>query len=144
MTKGDELYKCVSELKTTLTNNLSENARLQQRAAEVMDEFKIKLSTYVAEVSAQNTVTNAKLQNIDEHLSRLNSKVASHERIINERAEVISDYRHFKEALSELPTKIRTLEDCALSNLSVKKFIVGVFAGGISIGGLVVAIIALL
>lgn len=107
-------------------------------------DLQIKTNDFFAKVYAQNDITNNKLQGILEHLDRLNSKVASHEKIINERAEAVSDLKHLQEIVAPMPEKIRSLEDCNLSNKTIKRFMGAMFSAGIALGGLIVSIVTII
>lgn len=101
-----------------------------------VNDLKIQVSTYRAEVTAQNTVTNAKLISIDEKLCKQNGRVGKLEdRIVPLENHLVNT--------EQLPEKIRRLEDEALSNRSVKKFMLLMFTSGVALGGLVVAVIKL-
>jgi len=99
-------------------------------------DLKIQVSAYRAEVTAQNTVTNAKLISIDEKLCKQNGRVGK----LEERMTPLENHVANTE---KLPDKIRQLEDEALSNRSVKKFMLLMFTSGCALGGLVVAAIKL-
>mgnify|MGYP000879971966 FL=1 len=99
-------------------------------------DLKISLGAYRAEVTAQNTVTNAKLISIEEKLCKQNGRVGKLE------DRVVPLENHLVNT-AELPEKIRRLEDEALSNRSVKKFMLLMFTSGCALGGLVVAVIKL-
>ncbi|HLO60964.1 MAG TPA: hypothetical protein VK179_19590 [Bacteroidales bacterium] len=75
-------------------------------------------------ITGQFNVIDCKLDLITQRLDRLNGKVAEHEKIINERSVVVSDYIcHAKEAV-ETEKRIRVLEDQQLSNRTMKRLIV--------------------
>ncbi len=99
-------------------------------------DLKISLGAYRAEVTAQNTVTNAKLLSIEEKLCKQNGRVGK----LEERMTPLENHVANTE---KLPDKIRQLEDEALSNRSVKKFMLLMFTSGCGLGGLVVAAIKL-
>ena len=99
-------------------------------------DLKISLGAYRAEVTAQNTVTNAKLLSIEEKICKQNGRVGKLE------DRVVPLENHLVNT-AELPEKIRRLEDEALSNRSVKKFMLLMFTSGCALGGLVVAVIKL-
>jgi len=99
-------------------------------------DLKISLGAYRAEVTAQNTVTNAKLLSIEEKICKQNGRVGKLE------DRVVPLENHLVNT-AELPEKIRQLEDEALSNRSVKKFMLLMFTSGCALGGLVVAVIKL-
>ncbi len=101
-----------------------------------INDLKIQVGTYRAEVTAQNTVTNAKLISIDEKLCKQNGRVGK----LEERMTPLENHVANTE---KLPDKIRQLEDEALSNRSVKKFMLLMFTSGVGLGGLVVAVIKL-
>lgn len=54
------------------------------------------LSAVQTNIDANAEVTNSQLQGVNDHLGRLNGKVAEHERIIGERQLVIDDFNNFK------------------------------------------------
>ena len=101
-----------------------------------LTDLKISLGAYRAEVTAQNTVTNAKLLSIEEKICKQNGRVGKLE------DRVVPLENHLVNT-AELPEKIRQLEDEALSNRSVKKFMLLMFTSGCALGGLVVAVIKL-
>lgn len=100
-------------------------------------DLKISLGAYRAEVTAQNTVTNAKLLSIEEKICKQNGRVGKLE------DRVVPLENHLVNT-AELPEKIRQLEDEALSNRSVKKFMLLMFTSGVALGGLVLTLIKLL
>ena len=100
-------------------------------------DLKISLGAYRAEVTAQNTVTNAKLLSIDEKLCKQNDRVGKLE-------DRVTPLENHVENTKELPTKIRQLEDTNLSNKAVKKFMAYMFASGMTLGGLIVAVLKLI
>jgi hypothetical protein len=115
-----------------------------EEICDKLSEIQVKFSTYHAEVNAQNTVTNAALIGINEHLKQLNSKVATHEKIINDNQIILHDYNSYKDNRKDLPERVRKLEDCNLSNASIKKAMAAMFGGGIALGGIAIAIIELI
>jgi hypothetical protein len=124
--KQDELYKNIVDIQSELL------------------AIKLQMSEFHAKTTAQNDVTNVILQGINDHLDKLNSKVASHEKIINDRAAIVIDYDHFKADLASIPDRVRVLEDKSLSSASIRKFVTAIFASGIALGGLIVGIIGLI
>lgn len=96
-----------------------------------LNEIKIKISTYNAEVNAQNTITNAKLISIDNSLIKLNSKIADHER----RIQPIENHTTCPHA-----DKIRILEDSKLEAKTIKRWLISTVA----ITGTVMGILAIL
>jgi len=106
--------------------------------------LQMQMNDFCTRFSTQNEITNLNLQSINDHLARLNSKVATHEKIIQERAEVVSDFKHFKESIEHVPERVRKLEDQALTTRSIWKFLAAIFAGGIALGGLVVGVVELM
>ena len=100
-------------------------------------DLKISLGAYRAEVTAQNTVTNAKLISIEEKICKQNGRVGKLE------DRVVPLENHLVNT-AELPEKIRRLEDENLSNRSVKKFMAYMFASGMTLGGLIVAVLKLI
>lgn len=109
-----------------------------------MVELQIKTNESISKLYAQNEIANNTLRGIEEHLAKLNSKVATHEKIINERAEAVSDLKHLQEIVAPMTDKIRSLEDCNLSNKAIKRFMGAMFSAGIALGGLVVSVIAII
>lgn len=101
-----------------------------------LTDLKISLGAYRAEVTAQNTVTNAKLLSIEEKICKQNGRVGKLE-------DRMTPLENHLVNTAELPDKIRQLEDEALSNRSVKKFMLLMFTSGCALGGLVVAVIKL-
>ena len=99
-------------------------------------DLKISLGAYRAEVTAQNTVTNTKLISIEEKICKQNGRVGK----LEDRVVPLENHLVNTE---KLPDKIRQLEDEALSNRSVKKFMLLMFTSGCALGGLVVAVIKL-
>lgn len=140
--------------------------------AEDKNEFKEYIHTmlagYQARVEAQNSITNNRLEAIDNHLLRQNGRVSKAEEAIalalQERAgnrQKQEDYfmqiDNLDERLTEVEKKenqhvitcpniekIRKLEDENLSNKSVKKFMGIMFTSGVALGGLIVAVIKLI
>ena len=109
-----------------------------------MVELQIKTNESISKLYAQNEVANNKLEGILEHLTKLNSKVATHEKIINERAEAVSDLKHLQSIVAPIPEQIRALEDCNLSNKSIKRFMGTMFSAGIALGGLIVSVVTII
>ena len=101
-----------------------------------LTDLKITIQGYSARVDAQNTITNNRLQTIDDKLCKQNGRVGKLE------DRVVPLENHLVNT-AELPEKIRQLEDEALSNRSVKKFMLLMFTSGCALGGLVVAVIKL-
>lgn len=101
-----------------------------------LTDLKITIQGYSARVDAQNTITNNRLQTIDEKLCKQNGRVGKLE-------DRITPLENHVENTVELPEKIRRLEDDSLSNKSVKKFMAYIFTAGVALGGLVVAVIKL-
>lgn len=67
-----------------------------QSHKDLHDLIATGLSAVQANIDANAEVTNSQLQGVNEHLARLNGKVAEHERIIGERQLVIDDFNNFK------------------------------------------------
>lgn len=67
-----------------------------QSHKDLHDLIATGLSAVRANIDANADVTNSQLQGVNEHLARLNGKVAEHERIIGERQLVIDDFNNFK------------------------------------------------
>ena len=101
-----------------------------------LTDLKITIQGYSARVDAQNTITNNRLQTIDDKLCKQNGRVGKLE------DRVVPLENHLVNT-AELPEKIRQLEDEALSNRSVKKFMLLMFTSGCALGGLVVTVIKL-
>ena len=102
-----------------------------------LTDLKITIQGYSARVDAQNTITNNRLQTIDEKLCKQNDRVGKLE-------DRVTPLENHVENTKELPTKIRQLEDTNLSNKAVKKFMAYMFASGMTLGGLVVAVLKLI
>ena len=102
-----------------------------------LTDLKIQVSAYRAEVTAQNTVTNAKLLSIDEKLCKQNGRVDKLEN------RIIPLENHLKNT-EDLPTKIRQLEDTNLSNKAVKKFMAYMFASGMTLGAAIISLLKLI
>ena len=102
-----------------------------------LTDLKITIQGYSARVDAQNTITNNRLQTIDEKLCKQNGRVGKLE------DRVVPLENHLVNT-AELPEKIRRLEDENLSNRSIKKSMLLMFTSGIALGGLVVAVIKLI
>lgn len=67
-----------------------------QSHKDLHDLIATGLSAVQANIDANADVTNGQLRGVNEHLARLNSRVAEHERIIGERQSVIDDFNNFK------------------------------------------------
>ena len=102
-----------------------------------LTDLKIQVSAYRAEVTAQNTVTNAKLLGIDDKLCKQNDRVGKLE-------DRITPLENHVENTKELPTKIRQLEDSNLSNKAVKKFMAYMFASGMTLGAAIISLLKLI
>jgi len=100
-------------------------------------DLKISLGAYRAEVTAQNTVTNAKLLSIEEKICKQNGRVDKLE------DRVVPLENHLVNT-AELPEKIRRLEDENLSNRSVKKFMAYMFASGMTLGAAIISLLKLI
>ena len=100
-------------------------------------DLKISLGAYRAEVTAQNTVTNAKLLSIEEKICKQNGRVGKLE------DRIIPLENHVKNT-EELPTKIRQLEDSNLSNKSIRKFMMYMFASGMTLGAAIISLLKLI
>lgn len=126
------------------------------------------IAGYVSRVESQNEITNLKLSNIDTLLTKQNGRIGKAEEAIamalqersanrqkqenyfmqiddlDERLDAIEK----KEATHAITcpniTAIRVLQDEALSNKSVKKFMGAMFVGGIALGGFVVGLLKLI
>ena len=108
-----------------------------EEIGQAITDLKIQVSTYRAEVTAQNTVTNAKLISIDEKLCKQNGRVGKLE-------ERVTPLENHVENTKELPTKIRQLEDTNLSNKAVKKFMAYMFASGMTLGAAIISLLKLI
>ena len=102
-----------------------------------LTDLKIIIQGYSARVDAQNTITNSRLATIDEKLCKQNGRVGKLE-------DRITPLENHVANTTELPSKIRKLEDESLSNRSVKKFMLLMFTSGVALGGLIVGIIRLI
>jgi len=100
-------------------------------------DLKISLGAYRAEVTAQNTVTNAKLLSIEEKICKQNGRVDKLE------DRVVPLENHLVNT-AELPEKIRRLEDENLSNRSVKKFMAYMFASGMTLGAAIISLLKII
>jgi len=100
-------------------------------------DLKISLGAYRAEVTAQNTVTNAKLLSIEEKICKQNGRVGK----LEDRMTPLEN--HVKNT-EELPNKIRQLEDTNLSNKAVKKFMAYMFASGMTLGAAIISLLKLI
>ena len=100
-------------------------------------DLKISLGAYRAEVTAQNTVTNAKLLSIEEKICKQNGRVGKLE-------DRITPLENHLVNTAELPEKIRRLEDENLSNRSVKKFMAYMFASGMTLGAAIISLLKLI
>lgn len=67
-----------------------------QSHKDLHDLIATGLSAVQANIDANADVTNGQLKDVNDHLARLNGKVAEHERIIGERQLVIDDFNNFK------------------------------------------------
>jgi hypothetical protein len=109
----------------------------QDEIGAALTDLKIQISTYRAEVTAQNTVTNAKLISIDSHLLKQNGRIGKLE-------DRVIPLENHCENVKDIPIKIRILEDMSLSNTSVKKFMGVMFLGGLTLGGFIVGLLKLI
>ena len=100
-------------------------------------DLKISLGAYRAEVTAQNTVTNAKLISIEEKICKQNGRVGK----LEDRMTPLEN--HVKNT-KELPNKIRQLEDSNLSNKSIRKFMMYMFASGMTLGAAIISLLKLI
>ena len=71
-----------------------------QSHKDLHDLIATGLSAVQANIDANADVTNEQLKDVNDHLARLNGKVAEHERIIGERQLVIDDFNNFKREYS--------------------------------------------
>lgn len=67
-----------------------------QSHKDLHDLIAAGLSAVQANIDANADVTNGQLKDVNDHLARLNGKVAEHERIIGERQLVVDDFNNFK------------------------------------------------
>ena len=102
-----------------------------------LTDLKIQVSAYRAEVTAQNTVTNAKLISIEEKICKQNGRVGK----LEDRMTPLEN--HVKNT-EELPNKIRQLEDTNLSNKAVKKFMAYMFASGMTLAAAIISLLKLI
>jgi len=102
-----------------------------------LTDLKIQVSAYRAEVTAQNTVTNAKLLSIEEKICKQNGRVGK----LEDRMTPLEN--HVKNT-KELPNKIRQLEDTNLSNKAVKKFMAYMFASGMTLAAAIISLLKLI
>ena len=102
-----------------------------------LTDLKITIQGYSARVDAQNTITNNRLQTIDEKLCKQNGRVDKLE------DRVVPLENHLVNT-AELPEKIRRLEDENLSNRSVKKFMAYMFASGMTLGAAIISLLKLI
>ena len=119
-----------------LINN-NKQTMTENEILQALTDLKIQVSAYRAENTAQNTVTNAALQGINQRLDKINGSVASHEN------RIIPLENHLKNT-EDLPTKIRQLEDSNLSNKAVKKFMAYMFASGMTLGAAIISLLKLI
>ena len=114
-----------------------QNTMTDNELITALTDLKIQVSAYRAEVTAQNTVTNAKLLSIDEKLCKQNGRVGKLE-------DRITPLENHLVNTAELPEKIRRLEDENLSNRSVKKFMAYMFASGMTLGAAIISLLKLI
>lgn len=102
-----------------------------------LTDLKITIQGYSARVDAQNTITNNRLQTIDEKLCKQNGRVGKLE-------DRITPLENHVENTKELPIKIRQLEDSNLSNKSIRKFMMYMFASGMTLGAAIISLLKLI
>lgn len=89
-------------------------------------------SSILTKVEAQNEIINTKLDGINTHLARINGKVASHEKTINDamiwRAKKYTQVDEKFEEFDEIIPKVRALEDTQLTTKAIKRWIIGTIA----------------
>lgn len=102
-----------------------------------LTDLKITIQGYSARVDAQNTITNNRLQTIDEKLCKQNGRVGKLE-------DRITPLENHVENTKELPNKIRQLEDSNLSNKSIRKFMMYMFASGMTLGAAIISLLKLI
>jgi len=102
-----------------------------------LTDLKITIQGYSARVDAQNIITNNRLQTIDEKLCKQNGRVGK----LEERMTPLENHVKNTEAL---PNKIRQLEDSNLSNKSIRKFMMYMFASGMTLGAAIISLLKLI
>ena len=102
-----------------------------------LTDLKITIQGYSARVDAQNTITNNRLQTIDEKLCKQNNRIGK----LEDRMTPVEN--HVKNT-KELPNKIRQLEDTNLSNKAVKKFMAYMFASGMTLAAAIISLLKLI
>lgn len=97
-----------------------------------LTELQISIGAYRAETSAQSTITNARLESIDNHLKDLNGKVASHEKRLNDAdtshaVDVANEANYDTNRAKNCPQlqRIENLEKDKVVKLGVKQFLIG-------------------
>ena len=126
------------------------------------------IAGYHAKVDAQNTITNNRLETINAHLEKQNSRIGKAESAIalalEERAANRQQQQQYRDTVDELEErvdelaekelthiincpvspKLRNIEDKLLGQQSVRKYMAGLFAGGMALGGLIIGILKLI
>jgi cell division protein FtsL len=97
-----------------------------------LTELQISIGAYRSENSAQNFITNNRLESIDNHLKTLNGKVASHEKRLNDAdtthaVDKANDDSYDKNRDKNCPQlqRIENLEKDKVVKLGVKQFLIG-------------------
>ena len=135
---------------------------------EIKEYIHSAIAGYVSRVESQNDLTNLKLNNIDQHLTKQNGRISKAEEAIalalqerganrQKQEDYFVQIDDLDERLTEVEKKesnhilacpqaplIRALQDEALTNKSTKKFMFALFTGGIALGSLVVGLLKLI
>lgn len=109
--------------------------------AKELTDLKILVQGYSARVDAQNTITNNRLQTIDEKLCKQNGRVGKLEDESIKRNEVVQEFHAFKESYKDVPQQIRKLEDESLSSKSIKKWIIATITLTATITGIIFTVL---
>lgn len=104
---------------------------------------------------AMTTLMNAQFRNVNERLDKVNGSIGRHEGEIqtikslrDKKYQEIDDFmtnandKHILQC--PIAGKVRKLEDEALSNKSVKKFMAYMFSSGVALGALIVGLLKLI
>lgn len=106
-----------------------------------LTDLKITIQGYSARVDAQSTITNNRLQNIDEKLCKQNGRVGKLEDESIKRNGVVQEFHSFKESYKDVPQQIRKLEDESLSSKSIKKWIIATITLTATITGIIFTVL---
>ena len=106
-----------------------------------LTDLKITIQGYSARVDAQNTITNNRLQTIDEKLCKQNGRVGKLEDESIKRNGVVQEFHSFKESYKDVPQQIRKLEDESLSSKSIKKWIIATITLTATITGIIFTVL---